>query len=212
VLIGMALLCTRCSTPPAPAAPGNASTAVPPVDDTGAMADLQASEKWKTPSCRWLETGAWILAYRQETALYGAARDLGFIEMEQVGTGNRYGTPEPAWKIALTDAGRSESAKCGRGSTKPQVWGVPVSERRFVGGRRVGQDAYTPDRFTFEVEFDWVPTAVGERVRHVLTKQMTVQQGSFRTKVALRYSDRLIKRGSNGWWTEEIFDLAAVPR
>ena len=36
-----------------------------------------------------------------------AARNLGYAEVEQVGTGNRIGTPQPAWKVALTDAGKA---------------------------------------------------------------------------------------------------------
>ena len=63
--------------------------------DAGAFADLQASAEWLDPRCRWLETGAHLLAYPQDTAVLKAARDLGYIEMEQVGMGNRIGTPNP---------------------------------------------------------------------------------------------------------------------
>src|SRR4051794_19417625 len=67
--------------------------------DRTAIAAIQASENFTEPSCRWLKRGAWVLAYPQDTALYKAAYDARYIEMEQVGVANRTGTIEPAWRI-----------------------------------------------------------------------------------------------------------------
>jgi hypothetical protein len=179
----------------------------------GAMADLQASPQWTKPRCRWLETGTWILAYRQETALYEAARDLGYIELAPVGTANRTGTPETAWKVTLTEAGKAQAAACGSGSSRPSVWGLPVSARRFIAGKRVKEpDMFNPDRTIFDVEFEWIPTAAGERVKHVLTDKMAVEQGLAHVQVSLKYGDRLITKGAHGWWVERMDDAFVAPQ
>jgi hypothetical protein len=214
-LLTLALFCTGCSSEPTAAAGAHA---IPGVTlrtgtDAGGMADLQASDEWNKPSCRWLETGVWVLAYRQETAIYEAARDLGYIEMSQAGTANRIGTPEPAWKVSLTDAGKAESEKCGSGSSRSEVFGVPVSQRRFISGKRIKEpDMYNPDRTVFEVEFEWVPTAAGDRVKYVLTDKMSVQQGVASANVSLKYGERVTSKGGNGWWVEQIHDISGARR
>ncbi len=116
-VLGLALFFTGCGSEPASA--GADASKMPKVGtgtDAGALADLQASAKWKEPRCRWLETSAHILFYPQDTEVLKAARDAGYADVEQVGTGNRIGTPEPAWSVALTEAGKAESVKCGKGS------------------------------------------------------------------------------------------------
>lgn len=208
VLACLATVSAACGSEPAAA--GSAEAGLPGLmsgSDTGAMADLQESPKWAAPRCRWLETGAHILAYPQDTAVLEAGRDLGFIEMEQVGTGNRTGRVEPAWRIGLTDAGRTETAKCGRGSARPTTFGVPVATRRFMAGRRTGEpDMYNPSRTLFEVEFEWVPTAAGDRVKHVLTRHMAVEQGLAKATVVMLYGDRAVGKGANGWTVQAIED------
>jgi hypothetical protein len=175
--------------------------------DAGAMADLQSSAKWAAPRCRWLETGAHVLASPQDTAVLEAARDLGFVEMTQVGTGNRTGRVEPAWRIALTDAGKAESAKCGRGSTRSTTFGIPVSQRRFISGKRTAEpDTSNPTRTMFEVEFEWVPTAAGDRVKYVLTGNMAVEQGLAKATVSMLYGNRVVGKGANGWVVNAIHD------
>ena len=213
-VLGVALFGTACGSDPVATTAATKDAWVPPGvtfrtgSDDGAMADLQADSTWSRPRCRWLETGAWVLAWPQETALYEAARDFGYIEMEQVGMGNRV-RPEPAWKIALTDAGKAESARCGSGSSRSEVWGVPVADRRFISGRRIKEpDMYNPDQTAFEVEFEWVPTAVGDRVKHVLMNKMAVEQGVHRTRVSLQYPKHGINKGANGWWVAQIADTA----
>ena len=208
-LIGVAIVsAASCGAEPGPTA--TVSAGLPRLisgSDAGALADLQASAAWAEPRCRWLETGAHLLAYRQDTEVYKAARDLGFVEMEQVGTGNRIGTIEPAWRVQLTEPGRTETAKCGRGSSKSTVFGVPVSERRFISGKRTAEpDMYNPNRTVFEVEFEWVPTAAGDRVKHNLTDKMTVEQGLATARVTMLYGDRVINKGPNGWVVQAIHD------
>jgi hypothetical protein len=181
--------------------------------DEGAMADLQASPEWVKPRCRWLETGAHRLFYPQDTAVLMAARDLGYADVQEVGTGNRTGTPEPAWGVALTEAGRAESAKCGEGSSRAEVFGVPVSARRFLSGKRTGApDMYNPNRTMFEVEFEWTPTAAGNQVKYVLTNHMTVEQGLATARVAMLYGPRAANKGSNGWTVQAIHDNRVTPR
>ena len=199
---------TGCGSEPAAAATGGA--VLPKLttgSDAGAMADLRDSPRWAEPRCRWLETGAHVLAYPQDTAVLEAARDLGFVEMEQVGTGNRTGRVEPAWRIRLTDAGRAESAKCGSGSTRSTTFGVPVSQRRFISGKRTAEaDMYSPNRAMFEVEFEWVPTSVGDRVKYVLTGNMAVEQGLAKATVSMLHGDRAVNKGANGWTVQAIND------
>ena len=171
------------------------------------MADLQASPAWTAPRCRWLETSAHILFYAQDTAVLMAARDLGYANVEQVGTGNRTGNPEPAWSVALTEAGKAVSATCGEGSSRSAVFGIPVSARRFLSGKRTrGPDMYNPNQTMFEVEFEWVPTAAGDQVKHVLTNKMSVEQGIATARVAMLFGPRLTNKGANGWAVDAIYD------
>jgi hypothetical protein len=204
----LAVVSAGCGSEPAAAATGAARLPTATTgSDAGAMADLQDSARWAAPRCRWLETGAHVLAYPQDTAVLEAARDLGFVEMEQVGTGNRTGRVEPAWKIALTAAGKAESAKCGRGSTRSTTFGMPVSQRRFISGKRTAEaDKYNPNRTMFEVEFEWVPTAVGDRVKYVLTGNMAVEQGLARATVSMLHGERAVGKGPNGWTVQAIND------
>jgi|SRR5688572_5318845 len=180
-----------------------ADVRTPETRDAGAMEDLIASEKWTEPRCRWLKTGAWVLAWPQETALYRAAYDAGFIEMVEVGQGNRIGKPEPAWRITLTEKGKTETAEC----TTPGAdnWGVPVSRRRLISGRYAGEDY--GGRTVFEVDFEWVPTPIGEQVKHELTRYMTVEEGTYRTRVYLYNSRGRIDRGKNGWSVDAIVEM-----
>jgi hypothetical protein len=192
-----------CGSESASATAGTVKTATG--TDAGAMADLQTSPKWTEPRCRWLETGAHLLLYPQDTAVLMAARDLGYVEVEQVGTGNRIGTPEPAWSVRLTDKGKTESAKCGSGSSRAEVFGVPVSQRRFISAKRTGEpDMYNPNRTVFEIEFEWVPTAVGELVKNVLTSHMAVEQGLAKAQASMLYGDRVTNTQSNGWTVQAI--------
>jgi hypothetical protein len=73
-------------------------------------------------------------------------------------------------------------------------------------------DVYNPDRTVFDVSFEWIPTDAGERVKHVLTGKMAVEQGPAQVRVSLKYSDRPIKRGANGWWVDRIDDAFVAPR
>ena len=212
-LVCLAAVSSSCGSEPAAAATATAKRPkLATGTDAGALADLKTSAEWTKPRCRWLETGAWVLAWPQEVALYEAARNLGYIDLQQAGMANRI-RPEPAWKVALTDAGTAASATCGSGSSRSEVWGLPVSERRFISGRRIqAPDMYNPDRTMFEVEYQWVPTSAGEMVKNVLTGKMAVEQGLRRAKVSLRYGDRAIGRGRNGWRVDQIGDLAAASR
>lgn len=177
--------------------------------DSGAMTDLAASPKWSQPSCRWLKHGAYVLAYPQETALYRAAYEVGYIDMQETGTTNRTGTPEPTWRIALTEQGKVVAAECPP-STKPEVWGVPVSRRQLIAGKFVAQAQGHGQRTTYEVDYTWVPTEVGEKVRHELTGTMQVQEGRYRTKVYLkRGPDFTVNVGPNGWYVDAVDELGA---
>lgn len=188
--------------------PNSAAAAPSPGErDAGALADLELSEKWSSPRCRWLKTGAWVLAYPGETALYRAAYQVGYIEMEEVGQDNRHGTPEPAWKIKLTELGKAETAECKASSS--DSWGVPVSRRRLLSGTYVGEEPSPSNRFIYEVEYQWVPTTVGEDARHALTGTQAVEEGTYRTRVYLRRGPRLTSPGPNGWWVDAIDDLDA---
>ncbi len=212
VFLLMAAL-SGCGDSPMTTASGGALPATGTGTDAGAMADLQASAAWAEPRCRWLETGAHQLFYSQDTAVLQAAAALGYVELEQIGTGNRTGVPEPAWKVALTDAGRRESAKCGSGSSRSTVFGVPVSGRRFISGRRIAEpDVYNPDQTTFEVQFEWMPTPAGDRVKHVLTDKMTVEQGLATARVVMLYGNRVTNKGPNGWAVRAIQDGRASAR
>jgi len=205
VVLSLAIASGACSRDAGSTESGSAGPALSTGTDEGAMADLQASADWLKPRCRWLETSAHMLFYAQDTAVLMAARDLGYADVVQVGTGNRTGTPEPAWSVALTDAGRAESAKCGPGSSRSVTFGVPVSTRRYLSGKRTGApDRYNPNRTMFEVDFEWTPTAAGNQVKYVLTSHMAVEQGLATARGAMLYGDRLANRGVNGWAVEAI--------
>jgi hypothetical protein len=105
----------------------------------------------------------------------------------------------------LTDAGKTEAADCPP-SSKATVWGLPVSRREFVSGTYEGNDA--GGRSVYEVEFDWVPTEAGDRVKDVLTGNMTVEDGTYRTKVYMQSGPGVIG-GPNGWRVSAINDLDA---
>jgi len=169
--------------------------------DRTAIVDLLASEQFSAPRCRWLKYGAWILAWPQETALYKAANELGYIEMEQAGTDNRIGTPEPAWKITITESGRAEIADC-KVVNGDDDWGVPVSRRKFISAKYVGDDPGGSGNTTYEVEYEWVPTAVGERVKSVLEGNMAVEEGKYRAQVWLR-------KNPDKWYVDQLHDGAA---
>ena len=202
-LLGLALFCTGCGSEPAAA---EAKWPTPKTGtDEGAMSDLQASAEWKEPRCRLLETSAHIEFYPHEAEVLMAARDLGYVDAEQVGMGHRHAKPQPAWRVAVTDAGKAESARCGdRLSDRRAVFGVPVSERRFISGRRTGEpNKYYPDQAIFEVELEWVPTPAGNRVRHILTGNMTVEEGLATATVRMVYG-RSYNKGPNGWGVVSI--------
>ncbi len=205
VLLGLAIAGAGCGSEPASAAA--TSAAAPTGTDEGAMSDLQASAEWKKPRCRWLETSAHIEFYPNDAEVLLAARNLGYVESEQVGMGTRHAKPQPAWKVSLTEAGKAESARCGKGSDRREVFGVSVSERRFISGKRVGEpNKYYPDQATFDVSFEWTPTAAGDLVRNVLTGHMTVEQGLATARVTMTYGRSALNKGPNGWGVQAIND------
>ena len=83
-----------------------------------------------------------------------------------------------------------------------------MSRRRFISAARVGQDA--GGRTIYEVEYEWVPTAAGEKVKHVLTNAMAVEEGAYLTRVYLQNSPDLIAPGPHGWVVSAIDDFEAV--
>jgi hypothetical protein len=56
------------------------------------------------------------------------------------------------------------------------------------------------------VEFEWVPTAAGDRVKYVLTGNMAVEQGLAKATVVMLYGDRAVGKGPNGWTVQAIND------
>ena len=107
----------------------------------------------------------------------------------------------------MTDAGKAASATCGSGSSKPTVFGVPVSQRRFISAKRTAEpDMYNSNRTIFDVEFEWVPTAAGDRVKHVLTSHMSVEQGLATARVVMLYGNGVTNKGPNGWAVQAIQD------
>ncbi len=171
--------------------------------DRTAVADLMKSEKFSGPRCRWLKYGAWILAWPSETHLYRAAQEVGIIEMEEVGTDNRTGTPEPAWRITITEAGKNEIADCPKVSPGRNDWGVPVSRRRLISAKYVGEGTRYSGITLYDVEYEWVPTAVGEKVKAHLTGPMKVEEGKYRAQISL-------KKVPHGWYVDQTNDFAAV--
>ena len=214
-ILGLGLLLGGCAPESSGEAPAR-STAVAEqpaaVRDAGALAAIQASEKWKEPRCRWLRSGAWVAADAQDTALYRAAYDAGLIDMTEGSWDVSLGPGQQAWRIALRDAGKAEAARCSPTSS-PRAWGVPVSERVFRSGRYVGVDESPGviNRWIYEVEFEWVPTAVGERAKRELTDHRKVEEGTFRVRVYLRRAPGVAAPGANGWRVETIGDVEAEP-
>jgi hypothetical protein len=207
-LLSLTLLAAGCSSEPAAA--GSAATATSAAgvvrDDAAALADLQASDKWTDPRCRWLESGAWVLASVQEEALYRAASLMGFIEMTQAGQAYHLNRQAPAWKITLTDAGKAEAGTCSP-TSKPTSWGVPVSKRQFTSGRFVEEQP--GGRMVYAVDFAWVPTSVGDQVVFALTGRLAVENGAYRTKVYLRKGRAVIAPSQHGWLVDAIDDRGA---
>ena len=199
----MAAFAAACGSPDSGASPDAEKTSAE-ARDAAAVAALVRSEKWSGPSCRWLKQGAWVLAYPQETALYRAAHQAGYIEMKEVGRDNRIGRPEPAWRIALTEAGKAEAVTCQPGSD-PDTWGVPVSRRELVSATYAGESPGYTARKVYEVEYRWVPTAVGEKVKRVLTGNMAVQEGTYRARVYLVNSPDAID--PSGWYVDQVGEL-----
>ena len=169
--------------------------------DRTAAADLMRSEKFKTPSCRWLKHGAWIAAWPSEAHLYKAAYEEGIIEMTEAGTENRIGTPEPAWRITITEEGKEQIAEC-KVSRPGNDWGVPVSRRHFLSAKYAGEAGRYSGLTFYDVEYEWVPTAVGARVKGLLTGPMAIQEGKYRARMTLR-------KTSNGWFLDQTNDLLA---
>lgn len=122
--------------------------------DVSVREAIESSETWRQPRCRWLETGAWVLAYSDEEKLYRAVSDVGFIELEVVGQGNRYGVAEPAYRVKLREQGITETAECK--SSKPTVWGVSVSRREFISATYTGE-APNAGLTIYHVVFKWQP-------------------------------------------------------
>lgn len=214
-VLGVGLLLAGCNAAPESSdGPPASTTAVveqADVRDAGALAAIQASEKWQEPRCRWLRSGAWVAADAQDTALYRAAHDEGYLDMTEGSWDPGLGQGQQAWRIALRDAGKAEAARCSRTSS-PSTWGIPVSERVFISGRYVGVDE-SPGvihRWIYEVDFEWVPTAVGRRVGHELTGHRAIEEGTFRARVYLRRGADLRSPGPNAWWVETIGDVEAV--
>jgi hypothetical protein len=165
------------------------------------MADLQASPEWTRPRCRWFTTGANKLLFQQDTEVLRAAADLGYAEVEQVDSRGR-----TLWTVKVTEAGKVESARCGR-TWKDAAVGVPVSVRRFLSGRnRPEPNQFTPGQAMFDVEFEWVPTVAGERLKNALTGQLAIEQGLAKTRVSMLYGIHSGTKGPNGWTVQAIYD------
>ena len=166
------------------------------------MADLQASAEWTRARCRWLEASANKLYFPQDVEVMKTAADLGYAEVQQMESRGR-----TTWTVTPTEAGKVESAKCGPGNWKGNAFGVPVSVRRFTSANnRPEPNQFTPGQAMFDVEFEWVPTVAGERLKNVLTGQWTVEQGLAKTRVSMLYGIHSGTKGSNGWTVQAIYD------
>lgn len=216
VVLGLGFMLGGCGPEPessgGPPASSTAAVEGPdPVRDAGALAAIQASEAWKAPRCRWLSSGAWVAADAQDTALYRAAYDAGLIDMTEGSWDPSLGPGQKAWRIALREAGKAESARCSPTSS-PRGWGVPVSERVFRSGQYVGVDGVpgASNRWIYEVEFDWVPTAAGERARRDLSGHRALEEGTFSVRVYLRRDPTFIAAGGTEWRVQDIGDVEAV--
>ena len=116
--------------------------------------------------------------------------------------GNRIG-----WRVELTEAGKVESAKCGSSFLNQNSFGIPVSTRRFISAKqRPEPNQFTPNQAMFDVEFEWVPTTAGDRVKHALTSQRAIAQGLTTARVAMLYNLRGTPKGANGWTVQAIYD------
>lgn len=169
--------------------------------DSTARASLEASEKWRTPTCRWLEHGPWVLAWADETLVYRAAQEAGYIEMEVVGQGNRV-RPEPAYKITLTELGKTETADCKTDSQGKPVWGVPVSRRKLVAFEYAKEGPNYSGVTYFQVTNEWQLTVVGEKLKDSLTPYgyMKPEQGTWHTTV-------MMKRIQNKWYVDDLGEV-----
>jgi hypothetical protein len=70
---------------------------------------------------------------------------------------------------------------------------------------------YNPGRTLFDVEFEWVPTPAGDRVKYALTSHMTVEQGLATAKVAMVYAPSGFSKGPNGWAVQAVHDPFKPP-
>lgn len=177
-----------------------------PADDAGAMVDLQSSEKWINPSCRWLRAEAYVVPSPNEESLYRAASQMGYIDLTETGQQYHLNRMAPVFNVKLTDRGKETSATCGP-TSKATSFGVPVSARRFGSGRFVKQETH---RTVYEVDYTWVPTPVGDQVMIALSGHMAVQVGEYRTKVYMRKMRGVSPAtGANGWMVDAIDERGA---
>ena len=202
-----------CSSSAASESPADGAAAKTPVgrtgpaDDAGAMADLQTSEKWTDPRCRYVTSGAHEVPSPNEEALYRAAAGMGYLDLTESGQEYKFGRMAPVFNVTVTDRGKEVSASCGPASNN-KSFGVPVSARRFGSGKFVKQEPY--GRTVYEVDFTWVPTPVGDQVMISLSGNMAVPVGEYRAKVFMRKMMRTsIATGANGWMVDGIDDRSA---
>lgn len=172
--------------------------------DRSAMAAIQKSEKFSGARCRWLKHGAHLLAWPSETHLLKAAAEEGIITMVEVGTGNRIGKPEPAWRITITESGKDAIADCKVTGGSGDDWGIPVSRRKLLNAKYVSEGPMYSGVTIYEAEWQWEPTAVGEKVKHELTDHMKVEEGRYRGKVYLKYLS-----STKQWYVDQIEERGA---
>lgn len=60
---------------------------------------------------------------------------------------------------------------------------ITVSRRRFISARYAGEAGNYSGLTIYELEYDWVPTEVGERVKAHLTGTQQVEEGRYVHKV-----------------------------
>jgi hypothetical protein len=171
--------------------------------DASAMADLQASAEWTRARCRWLEASANKFYFEQDVEVLKTAGDLGFAEVEQLADKRGRIT----WRVTPTEAGRVESARCGPRGFHAAAFGVPVSVRRLISAKnRPEPNQFTPGQAMFDVEFEWVLTVAGERLKYLLTGQWAISQGLAKTRVSMLYGIKSDTKGRNGWTVQAIYD------
>jgi hypothetical protein len=168
--------------------------------DASAREALLQSQLWLEPSCRWLAYGAWVVPDSREAPLYKAAEEAGYIEMKEAGVDTQHYTPQPAYNVALTELGTTETADCKTESYGKQVWGLPVSRRSLKSLTYTKDGAAYTDYTFFALEEEWQPTTVGERVKDVLTDFMKVQYGTWHTEV-------LMRRVQQHWYVEQLGEV-----